>query len=84
MILRNEDVTEIVAEIPAGHHHLRTTVQLADGTSITFQEATVAALVRAYVAVKTDPVRSRVVFKGRRVAERKDGYADWQLMEEGT
>lgn len=82
MILRNEDVTEIVAEIPAGHRHLRTTVQLADGASFIFQEATVAALVRAYVAVKTDPVRSRVVLSGRRVAEGKDGYAEWQLMEE--
>jgi hypothetical protein len=24
-VLRNEDVTEIVAEIPEGHRHLRTT-----------------------------------------------------------
>lgn len=46
MVLRNEDVTPIVAEIPTGHRHLRTTLTLADGTTITFQEATVAALVR--------------------------------------
>jgi hypothetical protein len=82
VVFRNEDVMEIVAEIPAGHLHIRTTVRLADGSAITLQEATVAALVRAYVTVKTDPVRTRVVLKGREVPDRKEGYAKWQLMEE--
>jgi hypothetical protein len=81
-ILRNEDVTRVVAEIPQGHRHLRTTLMLADGSSITFQEATIAAVVRAYVAVKTDPLRDRVVLAGRRVAGGKPGYAEWQLLEE--
>jgi hypothetical protein len=81
-VLRNEDVTEIVAEIPEGHLHLRTTVKLTDGSSITLQEATVAAIVRAYVSVKTDPLRIRVVLRGRKVSERRDGYAEWQLLEE--
>ena len=80
--LRNEDVTRVVAEIPQGHRHLRTTLTLADGSSITFQEATMAALVRAYVAVKTDPLRSRVELVGRPVESRKAGYAAWQLLEE--
>jgi len=82
MVLRNEDIAEIVAEIPEGHRHLRTMVTLVDGSSFTFQEATMAALVRAYVSVKTDPQRQRVVLKGRRLAERKEGYAEWQLLEE--
>lgn len=81
-VVRNEDVASVVVEIPEGHRHLRTTVTLADGGSITFQEATVAALVRAYLTVKTDPVRTRVVLTGRRLPERKQGYAEWQLMEE--
>ncbi|HEY4743515.1 MAG TPA: hypothetical protein VIH45_02575 [Desulfuromonadaceae bacterium] len=81
-ILRTEDVTGIVAEIPEGHRHLRTTVLLADGTSIAFQEATVAALVRAYVAVRTDPLKRRVELKGRMVPERKEGYAEWQILED--
>ena len=81
-MLRNEDVTRVVAEIPQGHRHLRTTVTLADGSSITFQEATIAAIVRAYVAVKTDPLRDRVVLTGRIVEGRKTGYAEWQLLEE--
>jgi len=81
-ILRTEDVTAICAEIPPGHHHLRTSLQLADGSSITLQEATVAALVRAYVAIKTDPQRTRIDLAGRRLEERKEGYAAWQLLEE--
>ncbi len=81
LVLRNEDVTGIVAEIPAGHRHLRTTLRLADGTSVTMQEATVAAIVRAYVAVKTDPRKNHVELEGRRVPDRKAGYAEWQLLE---
>ena len=80
-LLRNEDVTRVETEIPQGHHHLRTTVTLADGSSITFQEATMAALVRAYIAVKTHPLRTRVVLTGRRIESRKAEYAEWQLVE---
>lgn len=80
-ILINEDVTEVSAEIPEGHLHLRTTIVLADGSALTLQEATVAAIVRAFVAVKTDPLRSRITLRGRRVPQRKRGYAEWQLLE---
>ena len=81
-VLRNEDIAEIVAEIPEGHRHLRMTLKLADGSAITIQEADVAAIVRAYVAVKTDPLRNGVKLKGRKVPGRKEGYAEWQLLEE--
>lgn len=80
-VLRNEDVVRVVAEIPEGHQHLRLTVTLADGSAFTFQEATMAALVRAYVAVKTHPLRKRAALTGRLVRERKEGYAEWQLVE---
>lgn len=82
LVLGTEDVVEIVAEIPKNHRHLRTTLKLADGTCITLQEATVAAIVRAYVAIKTDPVRKSMQLSGRRLAERKSGYAAWQLLDE--
>jgi hypothetical protein len=80
-LLRNEDVTRVVVEIPPGHLHLRMTVTLADGSSVTFQEATVAAMVRAYTAVKTHPLRTKAVLNGRRVENRKSDYAEWQLVE---
>jgi hypothetical protein len=32
--------------------------------------------------VKTHPVIKRVVLKGKRLDTRKEGYAEWQLVEE--
>ncbi len=82
MIIRNEDIKELIAEIPDGHKHMRATIKLWDGTELVFQEATVANLVRAYVGVKTHPVKKRMALKGRRLEDRKEGYADWQLLED--
>jgi len=84
VVLRNADVVQIIAEIPEGHRHMRTIVRLADGSTVTFQEATVAAIVRAYISVKTDPVKTRVVLNGTPSGERKRGYARWQLLEESS
>lgn len=82
MILRNEDIKELIVEISEGHKHLRTTIILRDGTELIFQEATIANLVRAYTTVKTHPTIKKVNLKGKKIAERKDGYAEWQLLEE--
>jgi hypothetical protein len=82
MIIHNEDIKELIAEIPEGHKHLRTTIVLQDGTEMTFQEATIANLVRAYITVKTHPTVRKVVLKGKSLSERKYGYAEWQLVEE--
>lgn len=82
MIIHNEDIKELTVEIPEGHKHLRTTIVLQDGTEIVFQEATIANLVRAYITVKTDPVKSKMALKGKQIPERKDGYSEWQLVEE--
>jgi len=84
MIISNEHVKEVTVEIPEGHKHVRTTMVFMDGTEITFQEATIANLVRAYTTVKTHPAKDRVILKGERLAQRKDGYAEWQLLEEET
>lgn len=82
MLIHNEDIKELTAEIPEGHKHLRTTIVLQDGTGFVFQEATVANLVRAYIMVKTHPVKRKVTLKGKSLSERKEGYAEWQLVEE--
>ena len=81
MRIHNEDIKELIAEIPEGHKHLRTTIVLQDGAEFVFQEATVANLVRAYIMVKTHPVKRKVTLKGMSLSERKDGYAEWQLVE---
>ncbi|MHA1593344.1 MAG: hypothetical protein ACTSXJ_10105 [Candidatus Baldrarchaeia archaeon] len=82
LIFRNRDVRRVIAGIPRGHAHLRVVIETEQGTFV-FQEATVAALVRAYVSVKTHP--SRRAIELRRVfledERRKRGYAEFQLLE---
>lgn len=82
MVVRNEDIKSLTAEIPEGHKHLRTTIMLQDGTEFVFQEATIANLVRAYIDVKTHPAKKKIVLRGQKVEGRKEGYAEWQLVEE--
>jgi hypothetical protein len=81
MIIKNEDIREVVMEVPEGHAHLRTTVLLKDGSEVVFQEAAIANIVRAYVTVKTHPVKSKVRLRGEKLLGRKEGYAEWQLLE---
>jgi hypothetical protein len=81
MDIRNEDVESVVVEAPGGHRHVRTRVRLRDGTELTFQEATVSNIVRAFVTVKTHPERDKVVLRGSEAGKRKRGYAKWQLLE---
>ena len=81
MIIPNEAVKELIAEIPEGHRHIRTSIILQDGTEFTFQEATIAGLVRAYVTIKTHPSMKTARLRGRRLEDRKQGYAEWQLIE---
>ena len=81
MIVSNEEVKELTAEIPEGHKHVRTTIVLQDGQEITFQEATMANLVRAYISVKTHPQLTKMRLTGKRLQAKKDGYAEWQLVE---
>lgn len=81
MLIRNEDVRKVVVEVPKGHEHVRTTITLEDSTEITFLEATMANILRAFVGVKTHPTRERVVLRGTGLDERKQGFAQWQLLE---
>lgn len=81
MIIRNDDIKSLVVEVPEGHKHLRTTIALQDGTELVFQEATIASVVRAYVDIKTHPQKNSVMLICQKIEERKEGYAEWQLME---
>jgi hypothetical protein len=82
MLIPNEEISELLVEIPEGHKHLRATVFLKNGQEFTFLEASIANLVRAYVTVKTHPSKSRVRLIGREIEDKKQGFAGWQLLEE--
>jgi hypothetical protein len=81
MNIRNEDIRELIMEVPEGHKHLRTTMLLDDGTELVFQEATIANLVRAYVSIKTHPTKRKTRLRGEMPAGTKEGFAEWQLVE---
>ncbi len=83
MIIRNRDVVEIDIAVPEGHKHLRTAIVLENGSEIILQEATVANIVRAYISIKTHPQISSCRLIGQEVGSgSKEGFADWQLLEE--
>jgi hypothetical protein len=79
MKIRNEDIREILVEIPEGHKHIRTVITLQDGSELVFQEAAIKYYQGLYNS-KTHPQNIGEI-KGTHVAE-KAGYADWQLLEE--
>lgn len=81
-VYRNEDVRRVVAFIPEGHRHVRVLVEFSDGI-VVLQEATVAAIMRAYIDVVTHPTRRTVELSSVRIKERKEGYAEFQLIETG-
>ncbi len=80
MNIRNEEIKELIAEIPEGHVHIRTTLILKDGTEFTFQEATIANLLRAFITVKTHPVLKKVKLENKKLLNRKKGFDEWQLI----
>ena len=82
MNVSNEDIREVLVEIPEGHRHIRTGIFLQDGTELVFQEAAMANIVRAFITVKTHPEKTSVRLRGRKSVKRKTGYAEWQLVEE--
>lgn len=79
-IYRNEDINRIVAFIPPGHRHIRLLIEARD-QSILLQEATVAAIVRAYISITTHPTRKAVELTKMYVDSGKEGYAKYQLVE---
>ncbi len=80
-IYSNQDVLEIIAAIPEGHHHTRFILKLKDQI-IVLQEATVAGLLRAFALTALHPTRKGIILKNKLVKqEKKHGFAKYQLIE---
>ena len=84
MNIRNDDIKEVLIEIPEGHKHIRTKIVLHDNTEFILQEATIASIVRAYITVRTHAQKTSVRLKGTEPANLKEGFANWQLLEENS
>lgn len=81
--IRTKDVKRVLLGVPRGHRHLRLALELRDGRVIILSEATVASIVRAFVTLYTHPSMRALELVGSLVADRKPGYAEYQLLESG-
>lgn len=82
-IIRNEDVNKVLVGVPKDHKHMRICIELQNGLSLIFQEATIANILRAYTTVKTHPsVRAQELeMQTLSTKQRRKGYAVHQLIE---
>ena len=80
-LLCNKEVETAILAVPQGHRHLRLALTTRFGETIILQEATVAAIVRAYTAVKTHPVKKAVKLVSVKPTGVKKGFAVDQLVE---
>jgi len=80
LVLRNQDIKRVLVGPPKGHKHVRAIIE-AEDLVIVLQEATLANIVRAYITVKTHPTRSAIELKRTKPEHRKEGYAEYQLLE---
>jgi len=83
LVIKNSDVERAIIGVPLNHKHVRVVLHLKNGTILVFQEATIANIVRAFIAVKTHPTMRAVELKGVSLSSRKPGYANYQLLESG-
>lgn len=84
LLLRNREVLRVLVGVPDGHQHLRARIETAAGDVITLQEATLAALARAYLQITTHPTLQAVELRAEAVTSRKDGFAEYQLLDTET
>ncbi|MCE1245839.1 MAG: hypothetical protein LWY06_04250 [Firmicutes bacterium] len=79
-VYKNSDIMSVSMGVPPGHRHIRTSIETPEGVLV-FQEATIAAIVRAYTTIKTHPVTESVKLVCSPLDTKKKGYAQYQLME---
>jgi len=81
--IRNKDIKRVLIGIPKGHKHLRICIELKNGITLVFQEATIANISRAYITLKTHPhTRAQELEMKIASAEQlKEGYAKHQILE---
>ena len=82
-IIRNEDIEKVLIGVPKGHKHLRVCMKLKNKSTMIFQEATIANILRAYITIKTHPMIKAQELKMRMTdkTSQKQGYALHQLLE---
>ena len=82
LVIRNEDIEQVIIGKPKGHKHLRMCLKLKDKTLI-LQEATIANISRAYITIKTHPTVTALKLERKILSSdrTKEGYTRHQLLE---
>jgi hypothetical protein len=79
--LRNRHVVRLVLGTPAGGEGIQARIQTNEGDVIALEGATLAALVRAYMAVTTHPTLQAIELRSAALEPAKAGFASHQLIE---
>lgn len=82
LAIRNRDIKRVLIGPPRDRRHLRTIMFLDNGVVLVFHQATVENLARGMISITTHPLRRAVSLKSMRIDGRKEGYAEYQLLEE--
>jgi len=81
MNIRNEDIKEIVVEIPEGHKHIRTKITLQDATELVFRKHCCEYYQGLYYS--QNPSSKNIGEAERQqLGEKKRAMRGWQLLEE--
>lgn len=79
--LSTQNVTQLLFSTPENHKHCRLVLKTDQSSTLVLSEALVAAIVRAYVTIKTHPKRSGIEMTTALISDGKPDFASWQLLE---
>lgn len=79
--LSTHEVMQLLFGMPKDHKHCRLVIKTNQAESLVLSEALVAAIVRAYVTLKTHPMRLGIEMTSQLVSNSKADFANWQLLE---
>lgn len=82
LVVRNSDIEKVLFGAPRGHKHMRGLIFLRNGIVLVFQQATLENIARGVISLITHPKRKALSLRSARLENRKEGYAEYQLIEE--
>ncbi len=81
LLLRNRSLQRVVVGVPEGGRGVQARLVTAAGDVVAIPESALLALVRGWTAVTTHPSRRAVELIASEVADPKEGFARYQLVE---
>ena len=82
LVVRNSDIEKVLLGAPRGHKHIRGLIFLKNGIILVLQQATLENIARGVISLITHPMRRALCLRSIKLESRKEGYAEYQLIEE--